>query len=212
VGNETKRLFTLITLLAVTLAGARIATRYHASQKRHPDWSVVPYEVDSWLGRDAAIDPIFGIDPADSSLVRRFQNGDKTPIILYVGFYGDLGSVMQFHSPEICYPSQGWSILRLGYSPSFVYRKRSLRPQEAVVEKDGSRRLVIWWYSAGSSAFENRIRYVYATLMLGSISGRTDGSLVRIEAPFGKDSEEEARKRVLEFQSRIVPKLDKALP
>ena len=210
--DREKRFFALILILAVTLAGARLAAKYHASQRRHPDWSSVPYKAGEWIGQDTAIDPIFGMDPADTSLVRLFHESGEPPIVLYIGFYGDLGGVMQFHSPEICYPSQGWALVSSNYSQPIRYRDRSLRPQEAIVEKEGSQRIVVWWYSSGSKAFENRIRYLYTTLMIGSLKGRTDGSLVRIEAMIGKDGVDAARNRLLEFERQILPGIDQALP
>ena len=83
---------------------------------------------------------------------------------------------------------------------------------EIVADKTGDRRLVMWWYNAGSRPFETRIRYVYAMLTLSTLTGRTDGSMVRLETPVGKDGESTARTRLEEFRQGFLPALDGVLP
>jgi hypothetical protein len=81
-----------------------------------------------------------------------------------------------------------------------------------LVDRVGEKRLVMWWYNAGGHAFENRLRYVYLSLALASLQGRTDGSLVRLEAPLEGNSEVAAQERLEKFRSDFLPLLERALP
>lgn len=212
-GNERIRLTALIALFAVSLLGARaIAHVRPAPQGTGPDWSAVPHRLGSWSGSDGKFDPIYGTDPADTSLLRVYSRGDEPPVILYAGFYSDLSAILEVHSPEICYPSQGWTVLSLGTHPAGDYRGRPVSASDAVVDKTGNERLVSWWYNAGATPSETRIRDVWAMIALSIVTGRKDGSLVRFETPFTQGGEAAARARVLEFQKIFLPVLDKALP
>jgi EpsI family protein len=211
-GNTRIRLITLIGLFAITWVGVRLATQYHHSQRRFPNWNSVPYDFGAWTGRDATFDPLYGADPADTSLLRIYNREQQSPVIVYVGFYGDLATILEVHTPELCYPAQGWRVSSFLKSSSGVFRGRDIPVSEIVADKAGDRRLVMWWYNAGSRPFETRIRYVYAMLTLSTLTGRTDGSMVRIETPIDEKGEAAARTRLEEFRKSFLPALDNALP
>jgi EpsI family protein len=206
------RLILLAALLAFTYGGVRAATIYRAHQKRVPNFNSMPYELGGWTGREATFDPIYGADPADTSLLRIYSKEQEPPVIAYVGFYGDLATILEVHTPELCYPAQGWRISSSLKSHGGIFRGREIPVSEIVADKTGDRRLVMWWYNAGSRPFETRIRYVYAMLTLSTLTGRTDGSMVRLETPVGKDGESTARTRLEEFRQGFLPALDGVLP
>jgi len=211
-GNMQRRLILLIVLFTFTLAGVRAAGKWREAQRRLPDWGSVPYEFNEWRGLDTTFDPVYGTDPADSSLLRFYGKGNQTPVVVYVGFYGDLVTIQEVHTPELCYPAQGWTISAVGQSSSGVFRGQRTPAKRLVADKAGTSRLVTWWYNAGSRPFETRIRYVYAMLAMSMLTGRTDGSLVRIETPIDKGGEAAAQARIEEFRKSFLPELEKALP
>ena len=211
-GNERKRLTVLIVVSALTFAGVRWATHYRLQQKRLPDLSVIPYQLDRWSGVDGRFDPVYGADPADTSLLRVYQQGVTPPVIAYVGFFGDLTTILEVHTPEVCYPAQGWTIVRSRKSVAGIFRGARIPAREIIVDKNGNRRLVMWWYNAGPRPFETRIRYVYTLLAISAVTGRTDGSLIRLETPIDADGEAAAGARIEEFQKAFLSQLDRALP
>jgi len=212
-GDERIRLTALIALFSVSLFGSTAISRHRASQpKPGTSWSSIPYQMGSWTGADGKFDPIYGTDPADTSALRVYNRGAEPPVILYVGFYNDLVRILDIHTPEICYPSQGWTILSLNKAPIDGYRGKPIPATDAVVNKLGSNRLVVWWFNAGPQPIETRIRYVAAMVALSTLTGRNDGSLVRLETPFPDGDEAPARARVAEFEKTLLPSLDKALP
>ena len=208
-----KRLVLLIALLALTLAGVHAGENLRSHQVHSPNWSAVPYEVyGGWLGVDTAFDPVYGTDPADSSLLRVYNHKNQGPVIVYVGFYTDLTKILEVHTPELCYPGQGWSVSGVRSLSGRSFRGQEIHAKELLAEKGGSRRMVKWWYNSGSRTFENRIRYVYATLAMSMFTGRSDGSLVRIETPIDQRGESDAGGRIEDFCKTFLPKLEDALP
>ena len=211
-GNERIRLMVVIVLFAATFGAVKAAERYHHDQMREPNWDVVPYQIEGWSGVDGRFDPIYGADPSDTRLLRVYRQGAEPPVILYVGFFRELATILDIHTPELCYPAEGWEIL---HSKKFVagnFRGEQIQTKQILVDKVGSRRLVIWWYNAGSRPIGTRIRHVYAMLAMSTITGRTDGSMVRLETPLDEAGEAAAERRIDEFQKSILPRLDGALP
>jgi EpsI family protein len=206
------RLIGLIVVLAITLVGVRAASRSRNSLERLPDWGAVPYELDGWIGKDATFDPVYGSDPSDTNLLRVYSRRGEPPIIVYVGFYKDLATILEVHTPELCYPAQGWAIRSVGHSGSGQFRGQPISAKEIMADKNGTKRLVTWWYNAGSKPFETRLRYVYGMLLMSTFTGRRDGSLVRIETPIGAGGETAATAQIEEFRSSFLPALDSALP
>ena len=202
----------LAVLLVLTFGGVRAASRYRMAQQRSPDWSAISYDIASWHGVDARFDPIYGPDPADSSLLRVYHKADALPVIAYVGFFGNLATVMEVHTPELCYPAQGWSVRSVESSTVGSFRGLGIPTRVIAVDKNGERRLVMWWYNAGSRPFQTRLRYVYAMLVMSAFTGRTDGSMVRLETPLGQESEAAAIKRIEDFRNIFLPSLSMALP
>lgn len=207
-----KRLIVLIAALSVTLAGVHAAQSLRRGQSHLPKWGFVPYQLSGWQGLDAAFDPVYGTDPADSSLLRVYHQQEQAPVILYVGFYSNLTKILEVHTPELCYPAQGWSTSKVWPLGGGSFRGQEIRAKELFAEKDGNRRMVVWWYNNGSRTFEDRIRYVYATLAISVFTGRTDGSLIRFETPIDKGGELAAKARIEDFRKTIIPPLESALP
>jgi EpsI family protein len=211
-GTERARLILLSMLLSIAFAGAQAATRFRVSQTRLPDWRAIHYQFGGWSGADTEFDPVYGADPAETSVLRVYRRGSEPPVVAYVGFYGNLAKILEMHTPERCYPGQGWRILSSGKFRAAIFRGKQIPAQEIIVEKRGNRRLVLWWYNAGSRPFETRIRYVYAMLAMSAFTGRTDGSLVRIETPLDAGGETAATQRIEEFRNHFLSQIDGALP
>lgn len=212
-GNQRIRLILLIAIFSIALVGVQAASRYHAAHASAvPNWAVVPYTINGWTGADGQFDPVYGTDPADTSLLRVYSKGDAGHVIAYTGFYGNLSEILEVHTPELCYPAQGWAVVSSTKTTTGVYRGERIPASEIVVEKDGERRLVTWWYNGGSRPFENRIRYVYGMMALSAFSGRTDGSMVRFETIVDGSGDDAARQKLADFQKGFLPALDQALP
>lgn len=210
--NMTKRIVLLLAIFIATGLAAHSAARHRVTRSLTPDWSNVPPNLAGWRGTDAAFDPVYGDDPADTSLLKVFDREPRESIIVYVAFYRDLAKILELHTPERCYAGQGWRNLKTVDTSLGTIRGKTIPAKEMLVEKGGHRRLVMWWYMAGPRPFENRIRYIYAMLAMSTLTGRTDGALVRFETPLEAGQEVTARARIEEFARNFQEQLDKALP
>jgi EpsI family protein len=207
------RLILSIVVMALTLIGVRAASQSRAAARVSPDWSAVPLALDGWTGQEATFDPVYGTDPSDTHLLRVYSQPGQPPVIVYVGFYENLATILDVHTPELCYPAQGWSIRATEKtSGEATFRGQLISAKKIEAEKNGSQRVVTWWYNAGSKPFETRIRYVYGMLMMSTLTGRRDGSLVRIETPVANADEKAANERLEKFKQSFLPALEHGLP
>ena len=212
-GLKRVRIVVLTALFACSLIAARAAARYRSNLLVPPPaWSLVPYSIGDWNGWDVKFSSPVEQDLSDSMLLRAYVGKDHKHVLVFVGYYSDVAAIMEFHTPEVCYPAHGWSIQSEGESGDATYRGRTIRAQRMLVRKEDESRLVMWWYNAGGHGFEDRLRYVYLSLAMASLQGRTDGSLVRLEAPLEGDSEVTAQGRLEKFRSDFLPLLERALP
>ena len=215
-GNERIRLTALIALFAVSLLGMRVVAHVRpAAQSTAPDWNAVPHRLGSWIGSDGKFDPIYGTDPADTSLLRVYSRGGRVSRnYVYAGFYSDLSAILKSIAPRFAIPrragqSYPWERIRPG---TIAGRLMSASRMPWWIRPATSAWLG-WWYNAGAKPSETRIRDVWAMIALSIVTGRKDGSLVRFETAVyaGRRS----FRRAPEFwNSRkfSLPVLDKALP
>lgn len=206
------RLIALATIFLACFAAVLVVSPNRRPQRRLPNWDLVPYTIDGWSGAEAKFDPIYGTDPAESSLLRIYRRGEEVPVILYVGYFGDLSTILDVHTPELCYPAQGWSIIGSRISPPVTFRGKPIQSKQIVADKLGNRRLVVWWYNAGARPIGTQLRHVFAMLAMSTLTGRSDGSMVRLETPVDGGGEAAAEARIVEFRRSVLPELEKTLP
>jgi EpsI family protein len=165
--------------------------------------SGLPPDLEGWHSRDLPLEQgVESMLQADANVQREYLRALGDEVWLFVGYYGTDRGGRPEHTPGVCYRANGWRIERqraITIDPS-----RDLRAIEYVVEKQGRRDLVQFWY-----------RSYRRTGMLGSVdlsldhflgrlrSGRADGALVRISTPFQGDEEPAARLRLMAFAAAL---------
>jgi EpsI family protein len=213
--HRSIRIVIVISTMLATFVGVRASQDSHLAANHQPNWTHVSYKLAGWTGQDASFDPVYGFDPATSSMLRIYRNNDgQAPVVVYAGFHSDLTSILDFHVPTNCYPAQGWKIIsEQQFSPG-SYRGMLVRGDEIIVDKEGDRRLVSWWFNAAGKPFYYRLRYVLSLFASAAFTARTDGSIVRLETPLepGSAGESEAQARINDFAHALLPSLEQALP
>jgi EpsI family protein len=166
----------------------------------------LPARVGSWrAAEDVPIEPAIESElAADLNLHRVYVGPAAEPIWLYVGYYGTDRGGRPEHTPQGCYPSQGWTIASDRVVE--VTPDTDLRVNEFVVQRDGESQLVHFWYRSHlrtgmlGGLDQNLDR------LLGRIAyGRADGALVRLSTPIGAEGEVPARGRLLAFAAELDP-------
>jgi len=171
----------------------------------------LPTQIDVYEGHEIPLEStVESVLRADFNLQRSYY-GAGSLIWLYVGYYGTTRGGRPEHTPRGCYTGAGWGIESA--RTIRVIPDGDLRVNEYLVERDGERRLVHYWYrSARRTGMlggwdQNIDRF------LGRLTdGRADGALIRISTRLHGDDEIIARGRLLGFASALDPLLAERWP
>ncbi|MBB85061.1 MAG: EpsI family protein [Deltaproteobacteria bacterium] len=161
-------------------------TRFDALPERLNGWQSVEIEMDEGVSEMLA---------ADHNVQRAYLHPQRYVVFFYLGYYGTRRGGTPEHTPDVCYPAQGWEILSamdrsVGGDEGFDVR-------EFVLEKDGERRLVHYWYRTShatgiTSTARLRLQHFWGRLT----ANRGDGALVRLSTLIEADDVEDARSRL----------------
>jgi EpsI family protein len=197
----------LVALLAIGGFGWSLRFRAPLEVDVEPLASL-PGDIAIWRSLEEPLDPAVEAElRADLNLQRTYFGPARAPVWLYIGYYGTDRGGRPEHTPRGCYPGAGWAIVQSRVLE--ISAESGLRVNEYQLEREGDRRLVLFWY-----------RSHRRTGMLGGLDqnldrivgrlrhGRADGALVRVSTPLLPDGEIEARGRLMAFASALDPLLD----
>jgi EpsI family protein len=171
----------------------------------------LPMKIDVYDGKEIPLEStVESVLRADFNLQRAYV-GAGSLVWLYVGYYGTTRGGRPEHTPRGCYTGAGWGIesaRTLRVDPA-----GDLQVNEYLVEREGERRLVHYWYrSARKTGMlggwgQNIDRFV------GRLTdGRADGALIRISTQLNGIDEVSARGRLLGFASMLDPLIAERWP
>jgi len=162
--------------------------------------SNLPEVISGWQGVAIPLeDEVTEMLDADFNLQRLYRDPLGGYVWLYVGYYSTENGGRPTHTPWICYPSSGWTIVHS--EPHVVDADQGLVVNEFLVEREGEMRLVHFWFRSHRGT---GIRGAFGQLvdrMLGRLfDGRADGGLVRVSTPLASDADiSEARAKLRAF-------------
>jgi EpsI family protein len=143
---------------------------------------------------------------ADFNLQRAYRHSLGDFVWLYVGYYGTARGGRPEHTPWVCYPAAGWGIetsRELVVDPA-----KGLRANELVVEAEGERRLVLFWYrSERRTGITGSLALSLSHLRDRLLRGRADIALVRVSTPIEDGDETAARARLAGFAVTVDEQL-----
>ena len=156
----------------------------------------LPISLNGWRAIDLEMDEsVSEMLAADHNVQRAYLHPQRYVVFVYVGYYGTKRGGTPEHTPDICYPAQGWSIVEardrsVGGTSGFDVR-------EFIVEKEGERRLVHYWYRTShttgiTSVLRLRLEHFWGRLA----RNRGDGALVRLSTRIDEEDVEGARSRL----------------
>jgi EpsI family protein len=173
--------------------------------------ATLPMRIDIYDGEEVPLDStVESVLRADFNLQRSYF-GAGSLVWLYVGYYGTERGGRPEHTPRSCYTSAGWGIesaRTLRVDP-----ERGLKVNEYLVESNGERRLVHFWFRSARrtgmiGGWDQSIDRFVGRLT----EGRSDGALIRISTPLFTDGEVSARGRLLGFASMLDPLIAERWP
>lgn len=209
-----ERAGTALVCLMLLLAGAA-AWWLQLRPPLRPDvaaLAALPRRIGAWQADDVPIGAAVEAElRADLNLQRIYVSRADEPVGLYVGYYGTARGGRPEHTPRGCYTGAGWSVLasrRLVADPA---TGRSVN--EYVVERDGARQLVHYWYRSHRATgllggMDQNLDRLFGRLE----DGRADGALVRLSADVTDGDEVAVRSRLFAFGALLDPLLDERWP
>lgn len=136
---------------------------------------------------------------ASAFLSRTYRREDKS-INLFIAYYEQQRAGESMHSPKNCLPGSGWelwdhSLIDIPVNGSAVTVNKYL------VEKAGSRAVVIYWYQSRRRIIAREITGKLLLIRDALVERRTGGSIVRLTIPEQPGAVEDG----VSFASRIIP-------
>ncbi len=154
----------------------------------------------------------------DEYINRVYASTDGGALGLYVAYYASQRQGESMHSPLNCLPGAGWQPLRSGRESVPVASgpvAASIEINRYVVQKDGQKVLVLYWYQSQGRVVASEYWGKFYTVVDAIRNGRTDAALVRVIVPFGGGdaaAETRAIRAGTAFVQSIFPMLEQHLP
>jgi len=202
-----------VILFVVVLAAAQFARRSDAIPiPLQRPFDAFPLQLATWRGEEGpSVEPEVAKElGADDYLNRTYVDPSGAAVALWVAFYGSQRQGDAIHSPLNCLPGTGWTPIAHSRPMVHVGNAR-FAVNRYVVEKRGERQLVTYWFQGRgrtvASEYANK-----AFLLVDAVRlSRTDGALVRVVAPIGRDARA-ADSATERFITALQPALSTWLP
>jgi len=205
----------IVVLVVVMIAAGGLGWTLQMGPQLEVDASPLaelPDRIGPWRSTDVALGgAVENVLRADFNLQRAYVSPTREILWLYVGYYGTQRGGRPEHTPRFCYTGAGWGIASsqtLEIDPA-----GDLRVNEYVVEQDGQRRLVQFWYrSHRRTGILGGLDQNIDRMMGRLLDGRADGALIRISTPIEGADPVVARSRLRSFAILIDPLLGEHWP
>ncbi|WP_296892147.1 exosortase-associated protein EpsI, B-type [Thiobacillus sp.] len=118
----------------------------------------------------------------NQTLTRTYVNSNGEHIMLSIAYGGDQSDNMAVHKPEVCYPAQGFQILKNPTISSFATGEGSI-PVKRLVATQGRRiEPITYWTTVGDTVAVNGLKWKLQQLKYGLTGKIPDGLLFRISS------------------------------
>jgi exosortase D (VPLPA-CTERM-specific) len=176
-----------------------------------------PLHVGDWYGQRRTIDgPILRtLKLTDYTLVDFAAANQETGVNFYVAYYASQRKGEAVHSPRSCIPGDGWRIEQLSKVPveGLGAGGERLIVNRAVIAKGTLRQVVYYWFAQRGRHMTNEYFVKWYLFWDGLTRHRTDGALVRLVTPLGRNEPITAADRRLgDFMRGIYPLLPTFVP
>ena len=208
----------LLIVAAVLLAclGARAYVSIKPQTPAHEKLAALPKDISGYkMQAEAEItDDVQAVLRADDYVLRRYESPNGKMLDVFIAYYEYQRAGESMHSPKNCLPGSGWSPILNDYVT--VGQLSDGRPAVAnryVIEKDGRRQVVVYWYQANGRVIANEYWGKLYLVTDALRTGRRDGAILRVIVPVEKnESIDAATERVLEFTRDLLPLTKRILP
>jgi exosortase D (VPLPA-CTERM-specific) len=201
-------------LVLGTLSLAAIPARSEIIPERSP-FVIFPMQLAGWRGAAKPLDREFqnALGATDYLLADYTSSeGDTAPLNFYIAYYASQRAGVHAHSPQLCIPGGGWNIINHSIVPVPLGEDRSIRVNRIVIEKQGIRQIVYYWFEERGRQIAEEFRLKYYALRDMLLDDRTDGALVRIVAPIDGSGEHAADLKAAQLIAQTTSVLPAFVP
>ncbi|HPR73411.1 MAG TPA: EpsI family protein [Bacteroidales bacterium] len=199
----------VIILIIVVLAVFFMANSFRANtEKPIAEAYVLPLVFGSWEGTDLTYNRklLTSWLGTDFITFRNYKNSANGSVVtLYIAYYPDLESSDMAHSPEVCYPGQGWEITK-GEDTEIILQGKKVNIKRLYIKKESEQQVVYsWWQTEHKIIAENSWYHLYQ--ILSKVSHRDTSSIwIRIstESTKGLRREISEEKVLIPFSNDIM--------
>jgi exosortase D (VPLPA-CTERM-specific) len=180
--------------------------------------SAFPLRVGDWHGQRRSIEPpvLRTLKLTDYALMDFAATKRSGAVNFYVAYYESQRKGEAVHSPRSCIPGDGWQIEELSKVPVDGVTTAGggkLVVNRVVIAKGDLRQVVYYWFAQRGRHLTNEYFVKWYLFVDGLTRNRTDGALVRLVTPLGRNEPETAADvRLGDFLREVFPKLNEFVP
>jgi len=209
-----RSLIIVVVLLLTEFAGMGLSSRGEAEFTRKT-LDQFPTEFGQWKAiDDQSIDKgSMAVLLVDDYMMRTYGDATGRNIGLYVGYFLYQKEGKGIHSPRLCLPGAGWSILKRSvYTlPRTPELADGGKINVYLMGKGSHRELFFWWYQGRGRIYANEFYNKFILMWDSATRGRTDGALVRVNVPVYADVNQSIRGGI-DFITAMLPILVHHVP
>jgi EpsI family protein len=208
--------FLIVSALLLACLGARAYVSIKPQAPKHEKLAALPKDISGYkVEAEAEItDDVQAVLRADDYVLRRYESPNGKTLDLFIAYYEYQRAGESMHSPKNCLPGAGWSPILNDYLT--IGQTADGKPAVAnryVIEKDGRRQVVIYWYQANGRVIANEYWGKLYLVTDALRTGRRDGAILRVIATVDKnETVDSATKRAVDFTRALLPLTKQVLP
>ncbi|MDH5388270.1 MAG: VPLPA-CTERM-specific exosortase XrtD [Gammaproteobacteria bacterium] len=214
--SVTKMFIVSIMILTVAVPAAFLLEKRSEIIPDRNSFAGFPLNIDKWTGRPEVMESIFldKLKLTDYAFIN-YTSDNETLINFYSAYYESQRKDSTTHSPRACLPGGGWRVIssKKVTLDNVTISSIPLNVNRFVIEKDGVRQLVYYWFKQRDRIVTNEQMIKWYFFIDSIQKQRTDGALIRLTTvvPQGK-SMDAADKRLTDFVSKISPIISEYVP
>ncbi len=173
-----------------------------------------PRDFAGWTSKDLGISQeVRDILGAGDFLSRIYFRPDQPYIDFFIAYFPSQRSGNSIHSPKNCLPGSGWTPIESGPIQIKGPGGTPVTVNRSVIVKGLDKQMVLYWYQAHDRVVASEYWAKYFLVADAIRMNRSDGSLVRVITPIGRNEDPEiAQQRAVQFAQAALAKLDSYIP
>ena len=173
----------------------------------------LPTEITGYRStEDAFSESVYKILNADKHLYRHYRN-DNTNLDLYIGYYGTAKGGRTGHSPYVCLPGAGWTIVDTKKIMVTPPNASKVEINYVQARRDGINTIMYHWYqTAGTKVISSGLSQNLQRFRSRLLRNRDDGAFVQITSQVSDEQIAATNSKINNFSGNVIALLPRYWP